>query len=278
MQTVTPPLLLFHPDKVLGNRVRKASQHRFEFHHLTSWTGLHQAVAASAPGALVIIDPAAEQEPDGGPAPALQALLRDFPSATVVAAFKVQRDDFRRVRTLGTWGVAEIVDLAVDTTSAGLVELLREVSGRPFRFLLETSILPHTSGRARSILLAAADVVVAGGHAEDLARSLGIARRTLLRWSERADLPPPRRLLAWLRILLAAAMLDEPGRTVASIAHACGYASDNALRTALQMQLGTTPKALRREGAFAMASQAFLEELRRPSAHVGISLTEARAQ
>ena len=64
-----------------------------------------------------------------------------------------------------------------------------------------------------------------------------------------------------MRILLATELLDDPGRTVSSVALACGYASDNSLRRALQDFLDTTPTALRRIGAFATASRAFLREL-----------------
>jgi AraC-like DNA-binding protein len=277
MQTVTRPLLLLHSNTVLRERVRRASHRQFDLQHVTSWTHLQEAIRESAPGALVLIDPYADGGSEGHFSPALRALLRDFPSATVVAAMSVQPDDFRSIRTLGTWGVAEIVDLAVDTTSASLAALLDKVSGQRFRVLLETSVLPHTSGRARSIVLAAADVVATGGQAEDLAESLGISRRTLLRWCDQAGLPPPRRLLTWLRILLAAELLDERGRTVSSIARVCGYASGTALRTALQMQLHKTPKTLRREGAFATASQAFVEELRRARVNTGASRRRSEA-
>jgi AraC-like DNA-binding protein len=71
-----------------------------------------------------------------------------------------------------------------------------------------------------------------------------------------------------MRILLAAEMLDEPGRTVASIAFAFGYSSDTALRTALLMQLGKAPKQLRREGAFATASEVFGRELRQAQSRI----------
>ncbi|MBV9110730.1 MAG: AraC family transcriptional regulator, partial [Gemmatimonadetes bacterium] len=88
-----------------------------------------------------------------------------------------------------------------------------------------------------------------------------LSERTVLRWTERAALPPPRRLMAWMRILLAASLLDDPGRTVLSVAYACGYSSDSSLRRAMQDFLDTVPTVLRREGAFSRASHTFLEEL-----------------
>jgi AraC-like DNA-binding protein len=82
----------------------------------------------------------------------------------------------------------------------------------------------------------------------------------VLRWCGRADLPQPRRLLAWLRILLAADMLDDPGRTLAAVARACGYSSDTALRNTLRTFLGASPTELRGQ-AFQTAAAAFAREL-----------------
>ena len=55
-------------------------------------------------------------------------------------------------------------------------------------------------------------------------------------------------------------ILYDPGRTVLSVAYACGYASDSSLRRAMQDFIGTIPTTLRREGAFARASKLFNEE------------------
>lgn len=106
---------------------------------------------------------------------------------------------------------------------------------------------------------------------------LYLSPRTLLRWCERAELPPPRRILVWMRVLMAAELLDDPGRTVSSVADACGYSSDNSLRRALQDFLQTTPTTLRRDGAFTAASRAFLKDLARTRDDVTVSLTAYRA-
>ena len=111
------------------------------------------------------------------------------------------------------------------------------------------------------IIDAAADIVTAGEHGRDLASSLGLSRRTLLRWTDRAGLPPPRKLLAWMRILRACELLDDPGRSVLSVANATGYASDSGLRRITQKFLRASPTELRERGAFAIASTAFVRAL-----------------
>ena len=100
-------------------------------------------------------------------------------------------------------------------------------------------------------------MVAEGGHGRDLAASLRLSERTLLRWAEQADLPPPRRILAWMRVLLACELLDDPGQTVLSVAYTCGYASDSSLRRAVQEFTGVLLTELRQQGAFATASDKF---------------------
>jgi AraC-like DNA-binding protein len=64
-----------------------------------------------------------------------------------------------------------------------------------------------------------------------------------------------------MRILLAAAFLDDAGRTISDVALSCGYASDASLRNALRNFIGLSPTELRDRDAIAAASDAFLVAL-----------------
>jgi transcriptional regulator GlxA family with amidase domain len=157
--------------------------------------------------------------------------------------------------------VSDILAIGEDDTPRGIMHRLRSAQGRPLQNLLQQVLPQALSGRARTVLMTAAEVVCGGGRGSDLARALHLSERTVLRWSRRAQLPPPRRVMAWMRILLAASLLDDPGRTVLSVAFACGYASDSSLRRAMQVFLGMVPTTLRRQGAFSLASRHFVAEL-----------------
>src|SRR5690606_26096333 len=149
-----------------------------------------------------------------------------------------------------------------DDTVSAIERRLLGARGRPMRGLLERVLPPETSGRARAIIDAAADAVSMGEQGKDLAATLHLSRRTLLRWSQRGGIPPPpRKLLAWMRILLACALLDDPGRSVLSVARSTGYASDSGLRRITQKFLRASPTELREEGAFPRAAAAFVEVL-----------------
>ncbi len=275
MRSVARPLLVLHPDAVFREQIRRAGGKRFEFRVVPAWEELRAELRAAPPAALSVVDPYLGS--DGDLAPELRSLLWEFPSATVLAALDLRPSRFRDLRTLGAWGVADVIALDEEDTREGIARRLRSVQGRPLQSLLERSLPPSTSGQARALLMAAAEVVSTGGQARELARALYLSPRTLLRWCERAELPPPRRVLVWMRILLACEMLDDPGRTVLSVAYACGYSSDNSLRRALQDFLRLTPTDLRRDGAFSIAARAFLDELDETRARERQKLSVARS-
>jgi AraC-like DNA-binding protein len=174
---------------------------------------------------------------------------------------EVRPERYNDLRTLGKWGVVQVISLDHDDTPFSIGQRLRAARGRPLRALLEEVLPPETSGRARAILEAATDVVIVGEHGRDLAGALHLSRRTLLRWCQRAGLPAPRRLLAWIRVLLACELLDDPGRTVLSVAHTSGYSSDSGLRRITQKFLGASPTDLRDGGAFRHAAAAFVKAM-----------------
>jgi AraC-like DNA-binding protein len=262
MQKVPRPLLVLHADPVLLERLRSvATQQRMELRLLDSWEVLLDEVRTAPASAVVVVDPYLHAEEPGRPSIELASLLNRFPSLTVTAALELRAGGAADVLRLGQWGVVQVIDLQEETTTIALGYRLVEARGRPLRALVERALPPYTSAAARAILSAAAAIVADGGQGQDLARGLHITPRTLSRWCRKAGLPPPKRLLAWMRILLAAEFLDDPGRSVSAVALSCGYAADSSLRLALRRFTGMNPSELREQGAFAAASTAFLHAL-----------------
>jgi AraC-like DNA-binding protein len=261
MNTAPRPLFLLHHDRVLLERLARAAHSRFRLSPVESWDSLRAGVAEAPPAALIHVDPFFGQTNGHGPAPQLHDLLTSFPSSTVIAAMDSSPARYRDIWLLGEWGIAEILQTEEDRSQVALTRRLLQARAQPLRRLLShESGIPFT-GRARALMDAAVETVMTGGHPKHLARSLGFSPSTLLRWCERSQLPNPRRLLLWLRILFASALLDDPGHTVFSVGLACGYSGDQALRRAIHSVLPYTPTRLRELGAFETASAAFFREL-----------------
>jgi AraC-like DNA-binding protein len=165
-----------------------------------------------------------------------------------------------------------VITIGVDDVPDVLRERFRRVEGRFMKLLLARVLPAVMPGRAETILNVAAEVVSTGGFGRDMARALSTWRRTLLRWMYESELLCQRQMLAWMRLLQAAELLDDPGRSVRSVARARGYASDSGLRRVAAKLLGKSPTELRRYGAFAEVSRVFLAALERSRARQRLRL------
>lgn len=262
MNRVYPVVVLLHPDRGFAERVRRACEGRYALRAVGDWESLRAALRDGPPRSLALIDPYERAYGPAALAPELRALLTELPSSTVIAACSLRRGCLEDIRTLGEWGVTRVVSLEEEDTPLAIARVLEACQGRPLRSLLHRSLPASLSARGRAIAMAAAEVVSAGGLGRDLARRLSVTPRTLQRWCRGSGLPAPRQLLAWMRILLAAELLDDPGRSVLGVALACGYSTDAALRNTFRGFLRASPSSLRRDGAFERVAAAFLEALR----------------
>lgn len=78
----------------------------------------------------------------------------------------------------------------------------------------------------------------------ELARRAGCSPRTLRRTLAAAGLPSPEQLLGWRRLLHAARLLEDPGRSVESVARTLDLSSGAALRKTLRSVAGLRPRDL----------------------------------
>jgi len=258
MHAVVRPLYLLHDSAHLAERLRQVRAGIFRLVPVAGWEALAGELARAPGTAVAVVDPL---DGGGGLAEELQALLARFPAATVVAALRVDPQRADDLRTLLAWGVADVIALGREDTPVALARRIQAVQARSLNRLLQRALPRGVPSRARILLSAAAETVAAGGQVPELARALGVNERTVPRWFGRAALPPPRRLLAWLRLLMAAELLDDASRSVPSVARACGYASEVSLKAALRQFIGAPPSELRRAGAFDTAARAFAREL-----------------
>lgn len=263
MRAALRPLVLLHSDPAFRERIRKLSRGRFDFRRADFWEDVERLVRDTAPSGLAVVDPYHGQPPRGRVAPELVSLLRRFPSSPLVSAMFMRPGWLEDIRLLGECGIAGVIDLEVESTDLLILQTLQGAQTRPLRAFFREGLRTPLTGRGRAIVDAAIEVVVAGRQACDLARELHVHRDTLLRWCREARLPIPRQLLMWMRVLLAAELLDNPGQTVEHVALACGYSSDDALARALQRRLGMRPAALRQRGAFRTAAARFQAEIDR---------------
>lgn len=213
-------------------------QARYAARVVPSWSALHDALRDAPPSTVAVVDPYHDAGDGDAPAGHVHETLRRFPSVPLVVALDFRPGQVGEVKTLLEWGISEMVDLELERTPPAFVLRVREAHARPLKRRMEAEIPRHVSTNGLTLLRAAAEVAADGGGVLDVARLFGVDTRTVAAWCAREGLPSPRRIVAWARTLLAAMLLEEPERSMAGVARACGYANDHALRRALRQLLG----------------------------------------
>lgn len=233
----------------------RALRGRFRVLEVADWEALSKVLPSVHPTSVVVLDPYGAGET---PCSAFWEILERFPSVAVVPAFEAHAGRVDHMRGMMAAGVSEFLNLDREDTAALAGARIRSAFARPFKRRMDASLSSHVGVEARTILTAAAEVAVRGGGANDLAQAFGVRPKTLGSWCPAHGLPVPRRLLAWLRILLAAHLLEDAGRTRVTAAAACGYRTDRSLRRIIQRFVGPYSG----EPLFHAAARAFDDELR----------------
>jgi AraC-like DNA-binding protein len=235
-----------------------------------TWPGIRWAAStadvyrACAGGArMVVIDSCARSEDPPTSLPVLVATLRArFPQLPIVAYWDAAAGGAGTLLPLARAGVSEVVTLDVDDGRQRLVDLL-DATGRHG---LATSVLARLAAAGvPADALAIVRAMLQYSHRPipvcEIARALGVSRRTVLSRLDAAGLPNPSRLAAWCRVLSAGHLIAGTGRTIESIAADLDFPSGNALRNLIRRHAGLEPTALRRAGGLERVLEHFVAVL-----------------
>jgi hypothetical protein len=223
------------------------------------WGELRARLSVAAPTAQAIVDPYPDE--GGGPAPELQDLLGALPSVSVIAALHMEPARLGHVRTLQAWGICEVAALPAEASAQALQHIVARARGRAFLRAVKTALPRHLSAHSTAVVIFAAQAAHAGGGARALASTLAQRRDMLTRTCADEGLPAPARLMAWMRALVMAQLLDDPARTPEGVARACGYGDVRCLAAAFARVLpACDPAGLRSAGAFDAVAAAFRQE------------------
>lgn len=263
MRQIAKQLLLVGVSDEARALINALPEGRYAAEHF-AWSDLQAALSRAQLSSILLAEPL-NPETAGETyerIEALRGILSASAAIPVVAISRHPESSGELLASLLTAGLTEWIDLSREGSPGGVERRLRYVSGVLVQRLLNRALPGPIPSRAQALLSVAAEVAAAGGDATELAAHLGVADRTLSRMCSRADLPPPRRLLAWLRVLLAAEYLDAGAWTLEAIARATGYSSGASIKTALRNMMRATPQQLRAQGAFSSVARAFAADLR----------------
>jgi AraC-like DNA-binding protein len=227
---------------------------------LTEVLALVEAGLAS----LIVVD---HRDFDGSPTlPTVRRLRDEFPSVPIVMYLPMSVAVSGAVMDYAKAGVSQIVFQGVDDLKASLRAAVNAALDQVSAAALATDLDPLIPATVMPFVRyclehARRDITV-----EEVAGAMGVHRKTLVDRLKAARLPSPRAMIGWCRLLVAARMLDDPGRTIEQVALKLDFPSGAALRNMFKRYTGLRTTEVRENGGVRCLVHVFKGELSAVSA------------
>jgi len=193
--------------------------------------------------------------------PRVASLVEGFPGVSTVAVVSGHdRTSSERLLDMGALGVRRMVDLSVLGGWRYLRDMISHPSSPTAARILAKLVpaLGNPTEDSRALLEAKVRLAPGLKNARQLARRLGVNSSTLMSRFLRSGLPSPKRYLASIRLLYAAAFLEVPGLSLTDVAYRLQYSSPQSFGRHLRSLLGTTASEFRARYTFEFALDDFL--------------------
>ena len=223
-------------------------------------TDLAPAVAGGGVHA-VLVEP---RDSAGNPMAHLVSALRTgFPRVPVVAYCDHRRDASGDILALARAGVHELVFRESDDVRTVFASVLSSAGLQCTAATILERLRDRVPPDLRSVVAYCLEHAAEPLTVSRVAAALGVHRKTLVFRLAKAHFPPPSALIGWCRILTAARLLEDEGRTVERVAMELDFPSGAALRNMLRRYTGLRPAELRERGGLRYALTLFERALSR---------------
>lgn len=194
-------------------------------------------------------------------APTVMHARREFPSLPIVAWCPLSAEAMHEVLLLTKAGVDDVLVREYDDVDELLRGVLASARGRRTASEVLPLVAPLVPSDVLPIIACSLELAGRATSVETIARRLGVHRKTLVNRVAVAGLPTPSALIAWCRLLLAARLLEDPGRSVEQVALALDFGSGTALRNMLRRYTRLRPADIRACGGMRRVLELFLQAL-----------------
>lgn len=244
------------PLRLHVQRLRTAIRDRHELRECADWSSLVTACDRE-PVRVAIFDLFAEPAPD---VEALRALKQRLPRLTLVAYVTMSADRGHALFDAARAGIDGLVLAGEDDAPRPLLALIEAAESKSLGSLVRRSLDGVDPLVVDAVLLA-----VTRAHERlspnGLARLLAQPRRAVTVRLGAAGFPPPQRLLAWARLLVAAHMLEDRHRSADRVAVILDFPSGSAFRNSCQRYLHATPGQIRARGGAPYVMRTMLKQV-----------------
>lgn len=235
------------------HRLRAAIRDRHEIVPCDNWSQL-TATCGERPVRVAVVDFYSHGRPR---LEAVRKLKHRFPRMTVIGYVDFAADRAHDLFEAGRSGLDALILADAGDSTREILSVVGQAEARSLGTAVRRSLESVDPSVREAVLLAVtrAHERIAPEHFAEL---LALHRRTLAKRLAAAGFPPPQRLITWGRLIVAAHMLEEPGRSANSVAASLDFPSGSAFRNTCQRYLHATPEMIRARGGATYAVKALL--------------------
>lgn len=233
---VTPVATMLTPDERL--RVDAAGMGLIHTYHRESVEDVWRDLRDQRVGALIVSTAICRQVSVSS----MARMVREFPRVPTVALLsQLDPTTVRAVLSLGHCGVRTLIDVREPTGWRELRAVLLSERASSVERMAQSRLaldLMDAPAGARRFFDVLFRVAAKTPTIRELAQTMGVIPGTLMSRFFRAQLPPPKRFLAYARLTCAAHLFENPGVTVSSVANQLDYSSPQSFSRHVRGVLG----------------------------------------
>lgn len=196
---------------------------------------------------------------------ALRRIRVAFESHPVIAYYDPAGLPQRNLLELAQSGISDLVQLDIDDSRPFFIRIIESASRASHAQQLAAMLEGDVPASMRSVLMFGLEHAGRNMDVPKLAASMGLSRRTLSWRMVQQGVPSPRIFLTWCRLLVAALLLEESGRTLDSVADQLNFPGGHALGAVFFRYMGRGIMSLRQEGVLDIALEEFRAVLSEPA-------------
>jgi AraC-like DNA-binding protein len=191
------------------------------------------------------------RDAEGTPvAPTVRRLREGFPLVPILAYVSLERTDGRDLLEIANAGVSALIVRGMDDVGVALRGALASAQDDATARRAMAELAPAIPEPARVVVEYCLAHARQGPTVADIARALGMHRKTLCSRLVRAGLPSPQGVIGWCRLIHAAHMMEDVSRPLEHIALQLNFSSAASLRNMLARYTGLRPCEVRQNGGF----------------------------
>ncbi len=189
--------------------------------------------------------------------PLVRELRDEFPSVPVVLYCSLRPENARHVLEFARAGVNDLILRDVDDLGLTFRQALADAEEHCTAGYVIEQLWTGPPHPVLNLMRACLERGRRALTVRELAKELGVTRKTLADWTRAASFPPPEAVISWCRLMVCARLLEDPGRSVSQVAMLADFPSSTSLRTMLRRYTGLRPLEIRENGGLRCVLHAF---------------------